>query len=137
MRRLGFQKLNHQRTRRIITSSSILLPHPASSSSSQETILSSQIPKPKTDFPSSFSFLRESKSSISCPVRFSSDSSEVCKFFQSLTQCCGNRGIKFQIQWTELSSEMGDSQLIKREVFQKTKPNTRSFLFMGLGAPKR
>lgn len=70
MRRLGFHNLNQQRTRKIITSSSsTLLPHLVSSC--QETILSPQDPKPNTDLPSSFSFLRETKPSISCPVRFS------------------------------------------------------------------
>lgn len=72
MRRLGVHNLNQQRTRKIITSSassSTILPHLASSC--QETILSPQDPKPNTDLPSSFSFLRETKPSISCPVRFS------------------------------------------------------------------
>ncbi|VVB14778.1 unnamed protein product [Arabis nemorensis] len=69
MRRLGFQNLNQLRKRSIITSSSsILVP--------QETILSSHIHKPKTDHPNSFSFLRESNSSSSCPICFSSDSSD-------------------------------------------------------------
>ncbi|KAL1203498.1 hypothetical protein V5N11_009859 [Cardamine amara subsp. amara] len=62
MMRIGL----HNLTKRIITSSySNFLPHLASSSS-QETILSSQNPKPKTDISSSFSFLQESKSSVSC-----------------------------------------------------------------------
>uniref|UniRef100_A0A1J3DQQ8 AB hydrolase-1 domain-containing protein n=3 Tax=Noccaea caerulescens TaxID=107243 RepID=A0A1J3DQQ8_NOCCA len=74
MRRLGFHNLNHQRTRRIITSSSssTLLPHLASSF--QETIISSQNPKPKLDLQSSFIFLQESNSSISCPRNQVSDS---------------------------------------------------------------
>ncbi|XP_013747077.2 uncharacterized protein LOC106449964 [Brassica napus] len=73
MRRIGFHNLNQQRTRRILTSSSsTVLPHLAPSC--QETILSPQDPKPKTDLPSSFSFLRETKPSISCPRNQVTDS---------------------------------------------------------------
>ncbi|CAN7060762.1 unnamed protein product [Brassica rapa subsp. trilocularis] len=77
MRRIGFHNLNQQRTRRVLTSSSsssssTVLPHLAPSC--QETILSPQDPKPKTDLPSSFSFLRETKPCISCPRNQVTDS---------------------------------------------------------------
>ncbi|CAF2282391.1 BnaA04g15910D [Brassica napus] len=76
MRRIGFHNLNQQRTRKVLTSSSssssTVLPHLAPSC--QETILSPQDPKPKTDLPSSFSFLRETKPCISCPRNQVTDS---------------------------------------------------------------
>ncbi|CAA7019028.1 unnamed protein product [Microthlaspi erraticum] len=95
MRRLGFHNLNQQRTRRIITSSSssspTLLPHLASSF--QETILSSQNLKPKTDLPSSFIFLRESNSSISCPRNQVSDSVDRIKLRDGRFLAYKERGV--------------------------------------------